>query len=689
MGKIIKNNFKNSLVILVIFLMVAFWIFSGWPQIWKKPPVPPETKIAYATSTVGTENTDATRYENFHYAFRNPVGNQNYYTFYYGPGGGAREHADYAWSSTGISGWTVNVDSGVSDLIAGYEAGVDIFVDGTTLHAVHINPQFNTKTNYVHGSVTTGNDDFSWGLVQDAGTCAKGHNIAVVIDTGGRVWMVCATDSGDSWKVYVDADSAADPTAPPDAPSWTGAQPVDDTDQTVINYVAAVNIGINAIGIVWQDTTAILRTKKATWNTSITVSSEDTETALTMTNGMFSLVSDDSTNAHVLYKDGTNLIHQTIDFSSATPVFGAKNTVFSGEAVNTLSLSHNATDGEIVAFYVKSSDSQDIWYKTSDDTTIDWTGSETEIVDGSGESLAYLSAGRKDYNSDSKIQLTYTTQTNGNVRFHEQTVGIPNNPPTVPSVNLIPYPSITVNENGTTTATCTATIEDLDGGDQITAATATIYRSGVAATSSCSQDNNNCYQDITCDLSDPPVGNNKYATCTADIWFHADPTDSGDYSGETWQCYVIARDNQGATGNNTDGDPPELNTLNAVIIISSINYGKLGGGGTSTDSQTTIATTTGNAALDLLASSTDFILVGNGTTIPGDKQAYSLSNVAYESMTSCSTTSWERIETELDKPYSDPSTSTDTIYWKMGIPLGQTFGIYYATTSIVATADTP
>ena len=41
MGKLIKNNLGNFLVICLIFLMVVGWIFSGWPQIWQKPRIPP------------------------------------------------------------------------------------------------------------------------------------------------------------------------------------------------------------------------------------------------------------------------------------------------------------------------------------------------------------------------------------------------------------------------------------------------------------------------------------------------------------------------------------------------------------------------------------------------------------------------------------------------------------------------
>jgi len=42
MTKIVKNNLGNFLVILIIFALVTGWILSGWPRIWRKPPIPPE-----------------------------------------------------------------------------------------------------------------------------------------------------------------------------------------------------------------------------------------------------------------------------------------------------------------------------------------------------------------------------------------------------------------------------------------------------------------------------------------------------------------------------------------------------------------------------------------------------------------------------------------------------------------------
>ena len=51
MTKIIKNSFGNFLVVLLIFSIVTGWVFSGWPQVWEKPSIPPRIEEVLA----GTE----------------------------------------------------------------------------------------------------------------------------------------------------------------------------------------------------------------------------------------------------------------------------------------------------------------------------------------------------------------------------------------------------------------------------------------------------------------------------------------------------------------------------------------------------------------------------------------------------------------------------------------------------------
>lgn len=45
-----KNNFDKFLKIFIIFLVILGWIFSGFPQIWNDPPIPPKIQEARAAN---------------------------------------------------------------------------------------------------------------------------------------------------------------------------------------------------------------------------------------------------------------------------------------------------------------------------------------------------------------------------------------------------------------------------------------------------------------------------------------------------------------------------------------------------------------------------------------------------------------------------------------------------------------
>jgi len=262
-------------------------------------------------------------------------------------------------------------------------------------------------------------------------------------------------------------------------------------------------------------------------------------------------------------------------------------------------------------------------------------------------------------------------------------VTIGNSSPSVSSVDLNAGTIITLTENTTTTVDCTATLTDSNGGGDISSATSTIYRSDLG--SSCSADDANCYRltSAQCVLGSVS-GNDRPVTCTADIQFFADATDSGTYNASTWQCEITATDSQSASGSGTDASPPEVETLNALDVTSSIDFGTLSAGQTVDPlTITTVATTTGNVAIDVNISGTD--LTGAGT-IGVAQQKYATSSVSYASGISLST-SPTPLELESSKPTSSPSNQADTIYWGISIPGGQTVGGYSGTNTFTAIAD--
>jgi hypothetical protein len=155
-----------------------------------------------------------------------------------------------------------------------------------------------------------------------------------------------------------------------------------------------------------------------------------------------------------------------------------------------------------------------------------------------------------EYNNQSS---TATFETFGSEEAQNQTPG-------VGTITFNGGNNITLVESATTTVTATATVSDGNGYTDIASVTGKIYRSGV--TSDCSDDNNNCYSNSACATSSCSV-NSCTATCSYNVWFHADPTDaSSSYPTQNWEAWIKAVDKQNASSSATSSGV-EMNTLYA------------------------------------------------------------------------------------------------------------------------------
>ena len=146
-----------------------------------------------------------------------------------------------------------------------------------------------------------------------------------------------------------------------------------------------------------------------------------------------------------------------------------------------------------------------------------------------------------------------------------QTLTAGNNTPSVGTVTLNGGSDITLTENATATVQATATVTDVDGYSDISTTTGKLFRSGVG--SSCSADDNNCYSDSSC-VTSSCSGNSCVATCEYDVWFHADPTDTGDYSTQYWDAWIKAIDTDNASSSATTTGNVDMNTLRALDVTS-------------------------------------------------------------------------------------------------------------------------
>jgi hypothetical protein len=261
-----------------------------------------------------------------------------------------------------------------------------------------------------------------------------------------------------------------------------------------------------------------------------------------------------------------------------------------------------------------------------------------------------------------------------------------NSAPTVSALILNGGSAITLTENTTTSISVVGTITDTDTFSDISYATGTIYRSGVTSTSSCVEDDNNCYRiaSTSCILSSCS-GNSCTVTCTMpNVRFFAEPTDSGTYSGENWVAGVSAYDLSSATGFASTSSGVELNTLYALNVTGAIAYGTVGSGSdTAGANQTAEVTNTGNALIDNQLSGTDMTFDVN--TILVSNQKYSTSTFTFSSCTTCTnlSTTPTAYDINLAKPTSITPV-TANIYWGLSIPGGRPPGSYTGTNTFTA-----
>ncbi len=261
-----------------------------------------------------------------------------------------------------------------------------------------------------------------------------------------------------------------------------------------------------------------------------------------------------------------------------------------------------------------------------------------------------------------------------------------NNTPEVTNVTVNGGTNITLLENTTVPVNWTGTISDDNGSDDIATVQGKLYRSGVANAENCTPNDNNCYADADCTLSNC-AGTSCTATCTINMQFHTDPTDTGSsYAAQYWKGWLQATDDQSTTGTGDSTAEIEVLTLMTIEVTSSITYGTLTAGGSRSD-VTTVITNTGNTAI------TDLTLTGeqmctdfptcSGSLILPNQQQYSLSPFTYGTGSSLTATP-TIVTVNITKPTSSPSNQSSTLYWGIEIPTGKVPGDYSGRTTVDA-----
>ncbi|MBU2542187.1 hypothetical protein KJ785_01340 [Patescibacteria group bacterium] len=245
--------------------------------------------------------------------------------------------------------------------------------------------------------------------------------------------------------------------------------------------------------------------------------------------------------------------------------------------------------------------------------------------------------------------------------------------PSVSNVLLNSGANIILQANTTTAISATGVVSDTSGYGDITQAVAKIYRSNVTGAEACTVNDNRCYEVIPCSPSGCS-GNSCNVTCTADIWFHADPTDTGTpWASEYWRAWIEATDTLSQTGSAySPADSPDMQSLSSISLEGeAINFGNLAPGEqTSILTNNTKIISTGNTSLDIIIYGTDIVNILNpSSTIPvGNITFATATNTPFASSTPLSLNPGMEIEFDMPKNTTSSTLSSSMIWWGVEIP---------------------
>jgi len=246
-------------------------------------------------------------------------------------------------------------------------------------------------------------------------------------------------------------------------------------------------------------------------------------------------------------------------------------------------------------------------------------------------------------------------------------------PPTFSSITVNGNHNITLMMATTTLVQTTGTVIDLNGYGDIVSVTGTLYLSSVSST--CALNDNNCYAQNSCPLS-ACSGQSCTATCSFNVQYFADPTDSGTpWVGQSWLGSMAARDSEGGSSTATSSAGVPLLSLLALTVTPSVSYGNLVPGQTmATLASPVVVTSTGNVSLNVTIYGVD--MTSGVNTMPVGQQAYATSSVGYASGTTLAISPGNLLSLNERKTVSSSTPATSTIYWGIRVPNPQPTGNY-------------
>lgn len=245
-------------------------------------------------------------------------------------------------------------------------------------------------------------------------------------------------------------------------------------------------------------------------------------------------------------------------------------------------------------------------------------------------------------------------------------------PPMISDVTFNGNQHIALVEGTTTVITATATVTDLNGFTDLVAASSTFYRSSVSGGTACAPNGNDCYQiaSSSCSFSDC-TGNSCTLSCSAPMYYFADPTDIGTFASDVWNAFLDVWDLSGA--HSTDSSNQELYTLSGLTVPASIDYGNIVvGDDTGGMNPVTPVSNTGNSTLNLNLGG-DYLRAG-ANTISYSQQKYATSTFNYSGCAICNSLAASSSPDYYPLGVAKSTTSAwfpfKEVYWGIGIPPG-------------------
>lgn len=636
MTKIIKSTFWNFLVICLIFLTTLGWFFSGWPQIWQEPSVPPKIQEIKASpeslillwdgagdAPSGWNCISCTSTDPFYQAF--PRGEATYGS---ATSGAATHNHTATFVSCGDSSGN-GYDPSPAD--REYPAAVHSHVSATTSPVAASNvPSYRDLKIIQYSGIPSSVPN---GVIAIFSTTSLPTDWYAYSSQDNYFLRGFSVDGGTgggnthTHNVTITGMTPASATTTGEAKSSTGDSPTHDHDGT------GTSDSGNHVPSYLEVVFAFASTTGATTTLPIGLI------------GMFDATPGASWD---VVSDSGDDFYQKFIVGNST-AYGA----IGGNATHTHSTITTPA--------------------TSD------TISNADVAPGQdGSTVGHTHA----------ITATFSVVNNlpvyRDVVFAQYTLAA-NNPPQVDSVSLNASSTIVLSSNSTTLVSATTSVSDPEGCATISTTTAVIYREG--ATSGCSVDDNNCYIVGSC-AQDACSGTNATYTCTIVMDFFADPTDEGSYAqsqgwnSEEWIALITVYDDQdaSATGSNAAVEEVDVQSLLAFdLSATSINYGEVNPNETSTE-QTVTVSTVGNVPLDVNASGTDMTWSGNNIGVSQQHWSTTTGFIWDDGIALGATSTL--IELESGKPTQSPSNATDDIYWKLKVPLDKKGGGPYEGTNI-------